>query len=153
MYLDSHEFLHFFLSFLHFFLHFLHFFLHFFLFAHALLHMMWDFEHSSLHSSSRFVHGGGGGGGGEGAGGDRGGAGAHVMADVSERAKCTVATMKLRLAAPAVVPSHFVRSAISRPKQAGVVPGLRKNGSKGGTGNSHAESPGATNNPGGPDGC
>lgn len=82
-----------------------------------------------------------------GAGGD-----SHVVADMSESAKCMEVPM-VRLAAPAVVPSHFVRSAISRPKQAGVVPGLRKNGSKGGTGNSHAESPGATNNPGGPDGC
>lgn len=118
-----------------------------FVFIFALLHTQLDkvmplVRH--LWSVSQQVHGGGGGGGGEGAGGDRGGAGAHVMADVSERAKCTVATMKLRLAAPAVVPSHFVRSA----KQVAEVPVLRKNGSVL-LGNSNTESPGATADPDG----
>ena len=81
-----------------------------------------------------------------GAGGD-----SHVVADMSESAKCMEVPM-VRLAAPALVPSHFVRSAMSSAKQVGVVPGLRKKGSKGGIGNSHVESSGATNNPGGPDG-
>ena len=64
------------------------------------------------------------------------------MADMSERAKCMVVAMELRLAAPAVVPSHSVmRSAM----QVGVVPGLRKDGSRVAfLGNSNTESPGAT---------
>ena len=63
------------------------------------------------------------------------------MADMSERAKCMVLAMKLRLAAPAVVPSHFVRSAM----QVGAVPGMRKAPSIKAAllGNSNAESPGA----------
>ena len=65
LYVDSHEFLHLFLSFLHLFLH-------FFLSAHPLLHTTWSDEHSSVHCCS-FSHGdsGDGGGGGKyGTGGD-----------------------------------------------------------------------------------
>ena len=62
--MDSHEFVHFFLSFLQDFLH-------FFLSAHPLLHTTWSLAHSSLHSCS-FSHGSSGDGGGEGGGGGGG---------------------------------------------------------------------------------
>ena len=76
-----------------------------------------------------------GGGASGGAGGD--GGDGHVGGFMSERAKCMVVPM-VRLAAPAVVPSHSARLA----KHEGVVPGKKKYGSRGASENSNSESPG-----------